>query len=175
MLVLYSILPLGSFFWPPPLQARNKLSISIFQQQRHACFCWSLVLLLFLMSSLLRHAHRNKPQMYQHLWGVGIYKYNIYIYIYGWWQPVCLHFLPLNLFTTRVWPKNGLFFTQILRKKKNAVFWPWRFSKHALPPFRSQFYTGMLSNPLFYSVFTPTHGSNSGNVNNVFNVLPTGA
>ena len=98
----------------------------------------------------------------------------MYIYIYGYCPPGCLHFWPPNPFPPRVWAKKmAPFFTQIWRKKKNEAFQPYETRKHALPP---SLHTKMTKNalkPLVLQCFDQKHVSNTGNVNNVFNVLPT--
>ena len=51
---------------------------------------------------------------------IYIYIY-MYIYIYIWLLGICLPFLGLNSFTTRVWPKKPLFYTDLCEQKHRAL------------------------------------------------------
>ena len=97
----------------------------------------------------------------------------VYISIYGWQPLWCLHFWPLNPFTTRVSPppKKGHFFPKCLAKKIGS-FWPWKFREHALPPSLQACFFRIALKPLVLQCFDAKSESNTGNVNTVFNVFP---
>ena len=99
----------------------------------------------------------------------------IYIYIYIWLLPtrVPTFLASKPISPPRLGQKMAFFLLHKFGVKKNEAFQPYETRKHALPP---SLHTKMTKNalkPLVLQCFDQKHVSNTGNVNNVFNVLPT--